>query len=100
MERKIGEKFKQGNVILKVLKEDKNRWCIGCYYNHGALSDCFCEEILENRGECRRGHRGDLKGVNFKETFVSRNLKRITFISILSFTGIFWYFIFKVIFGL
>ena len=37
MERKIGEKFQQGNVTLKVLKEDKNHWCIGCYYNHGAF---------------------------------------------------------------
>ena len=100
MERKIGEKFQQGNITLKVLKEDQNHWCVGCYYNHGALSDCFCEGILENRGECRKGHRTDNAGVHFKETFISRNLKRITFISILSFTGIFWYFIFKVIFGL
>ena len=101
MEHKIGEKFKQGNVTLKVLKEDENHWCcMGCYYNHGALSDCFCEEILENRGECRKGRRSDLKGVIFKEAFISKNMKQIIYISILLFTVMLWYFIFKMIFGL
>lgn len=100
MERKIGEKFQQGNVILKVLKEDKNHWCVGCYYNHGGLSTCWESETLENRGECRKGHRTDDTGVCFKETFLSKNLKLITYTSIILFSGTFWYFIIKLILGL
>lgn len=100
MERKIGEKFTQGLHTLKVVKENQNHWCVGCYYNHGGLSNCFEKEILENRGECRKGHRTDDTGVCFKETFVSRNLRPITYISIILLSGSFWYFIFKIISGL
>ena len=100
MERKIGEKFQQGNVTLKVLKEDKNHWCVGCYYNHGALSTCWESEMLENRGECRISHRNDKSGVIFKETFMSRNLRPITYISIITISGIVWFLVFKFILGL
>ena len=100
MERKIGEKFTNGLDTLKVVKEDQNHWCIGCYYNHGGLSDCFPKETLENRGECRKGHRTDDTGVVFKETFLSRNLKPIAYISIITISGVIWYYIFKLIFGL
>lgn len=100
MERKIGEKFQQGNVTLKVLKEDKNHWCVGCYYNHGGLSDCFFKDTLSNRGECRIGHRSDNSGVVFKETFISRNLKLITYSSIVALCALFLYFVLKLIFDL
>ena len=100
MERKIGEKFTQGLDTLKVVREDQNHWCIGCYYNHGGLSDCFFKDTLSNRGECRIGHRSDNSGVVFKETFLSRNLRPITYISIILLSGVFWYFIFKIILGL
>ena len=100
MERKIGEKFQQGNVTLKVLKEDQNHWCIDCYYNHGRLSTCWESKTLENRGECRKGMRGDKSGVVFKETFFSRNVKPITYTSVIVISGVIWYFVFKLIFGL
>lgn len=100
MEREIGEKFTQDLHTLKVVKDDDNHWCIGCYYNHGTLSTCWESETLKNRGECRMGHRSDNSGVVFKETFLSRNLKPITYISIILLSGVFWYFIFKIISGL
>lgn len=100
MERKIGEKFKQGNVNLTVFKQDHHYLCKGCYYNHGALSDCFFKETFDNRGECRLSYREDKTDVVFREPLLHKNIRPITYISIALFTITFWSFVFKLIFGL
>lgn len=100
MERKIGEKFTQGVNTLRVAREDQDNWCVGCYYNHGGLSNCFSKEVLENRGECRKGYRTDDTGVCFRETFMSKNVKPIAYISVVVISGLIWYGIFKLILGL
>ena len=58
MERKVGERFKEGNTLLETVK---NHDCIGCFYNGNGC------EVQDVHGNCRFEDREDEEDVIFKE---------------------------------
>ena len=58
MERKVGERFKEGNTLLETVKEGS---CSMCFYNGNG---CGVEDIY---GDCRAEDREDEEDVIFKE---------------------------------
>ena len=63
MERKIGEIFKDGNVLIKTVEEKGA--CNNCYY--GGKSLCYDGHKDQFQGECVSYKRTDKIGVIFKE---------------------------------
>ena len=58
MERKVGERFKEGNTLLETVK---NYVCIGCFYKGNGC------EVQDVHGNCRFEDREDEEDVIFKE---------------------------------
>ena len=58
MERKVGERFKEGNTLLETVKEGS---CSMCFYNGNG---CEVEDV---HGNCRVEDREDEEDVIFKE---------------------------------
>ena len=65
MERKIGEAFDFGGVMLEVV-EQKTSGCAGCLFNDLKF-DCGFNTILKDIGSCNQCFRSDGKSVIFKK---------------------------------